>query len=210
MQCTRDGLIPFEKNPVCVLLFSGKRKSGKDYITDRLYRLCNDRLGTDNATLLKISAPIKYHWAEKHDLNFEELMSAGEYKEAHRQDMIKWSEQIRQENYGYFCQAAVEMFNAHTKPVWIVSDTRRPTDLKWFKENYGTAVKTVRVLADDDVRKKRGWVFTPGVDDADTECALDEVTEWDWRIVNNGSESELEDEMTNILSWVNSTLHSQQ
>jgi hypothetical protein len=49
-----------------------------------------------------------------------------------------------------------------------------------------------------------------GVDDADTECALDEVAEWDWRIVNNGSESELEDEMQNILSWVNSTLNSQQ
>jgi phosphomevalonate kinase len=160
--------------------------------------------------LIKISAPIKSHWAEKHGLNFGELMSAGEYKEAHRQDMIKWSEQIRQKDYGYFCQAAVEMFIAHKKPVWIVSDTRRQTDLKWFKENYGTAVKTVRVLADDDVRRRRGWVFTPGVDDADTECALDEVTEWDWRIVNNGSESELEDEMQNILLWVNSTLNSQQ
>jgi len=54
------------------------------------------------------------------------------------------------------------IFVAHKKPVWIVSDTRRQTDLKWFKENYGTAVKTVRVLADDDVRRQRGWVFTPG------------------------------------------------
>jgi phosphomevalonate kinase len=182
-------LTPLEKNPVCVLLFSGKRKSGKDYITDIIY----DRLGTDNATLIKISASIKSHWAEKHDLNFEELMSAGEYKEAHRQGMIKWSEEIRQQDYGYFCQAVVELCNVHTKPVWIVSDTRRPTDLKWFKKNYGTAVKTVRVLADDDVRSKRGWVFTPGVDDADMECALNEVTEWDWRILNNRSESELED-----------------
>jgi Phosphomevalonate kinase. len=25
--------------------------------------------------------------------------------------MIKWSEQIRQKDYGYFCQAAVKMFN---------------------------------------------------------------------------------------------------
>jgi hypothetical protein len=48
-----------------------------------------------------------------------------------------------------------------------------------------------------------------GVDDAETECDLDEVTEWDWRIVNNGSDSELEDEMQNILSWVDSTLKSQ-
>jgi phosphomevalonate kinase len=72
--------------------------------------LCS-RLGTDNAALIKISAPIKSHWAEKHDLNFEELMSAGEYKELHRQEMIIWSEQIRQKDYGYFCKAAVEMLN---------------------------------------------------------------------------------------------------
>jgi len=37
MECTRDGLTPLLKNPVCVLLFSGKRKSGKDYITDIIY-----------------------------------------------------------------------------------------------------------------------------------------------------------------------------
>lgn len=43
-----------------------------------------------------------------------------------------------------------------------MSDTRRRSDLKWFKENYGNAVKTVRVLADDDVRTQRGWVFTTG------------------------------------------------
>jgi hypothetical protein len=49
-----------------------------------------------------------------------------------------------------------------------------------------------------------------GIDDADTECGLDEVTEWDWRIANNGIESELEDEVQNVLSWVNSTLNSQQ
>jgi hypothetical protein len=49
-----------------------------------------------------------------------------------------------------------------------------------------------------------------GADNADTQCALDEVTEWDWRIVNNGNESELEDEVQNILSWFNSTLNSQQ
>lgn len=61
--------------------------------------------------MIKISAPIKTHWAEKHDLNFEELMGAGKYKENHRQDMIKWSEDIRRKDYGYFCQAAVEMFS---------------------------------------------------------------------------------------------------
>jgi phosphomevalonate kinase len=43
-----------------------------------------------------------------------------------------------------------------------VSDARRKTDLQWFRENFGSAVKTVRVVADDDVRKERGWQFTTG------------------------------------------------
>lgn len=37
MESARDGLTPLETKPVCVLLFSGKRKSGKDYITDIIY-----------------------------------------------------------------------------------------------------------------------------------------------------------------------------
>jgi len=47
-------------------------------------------------------------------------------------------------------------------PVWIVSDARRRTDLQWFRENFGTVVKTVRVVAEDDVRIQRGWQFTAG------------------------------------------------
>lgn len=45
--------------------------------------------------------------------------------------------------------------------MWIVSDIRRKTDIQWFKENY-TNLKNIRILADLEVRKKRGWVFTPG------------------------------------------------
>ena len=32
---------------------------------------------------------------------------------------------------------------------------------------------TVRIEASHDVRSARGWVFTAGVDDAESECALD-------------------------------------
>jgi hypothetical protein len=37
MENTGDNVAPVNKIPACVLLFSGKRKSGKDYITDRLF-----------------------------------------------------------------------------------------------------------------------------------------------------------------------------
>ncbi|PSN42693.1 Phosphomevalonate kinase [Blattella germanica] len=190
--------------PICVLLFSGKRKSGKDYITDKIM----ERISTENAVMIKISAPIKSYWADKHGLCLNELMGTGEYKEKHRQDMVTWSEEVRRKDYGYFCEAAVKMFQAQVKPIWIISDTRRRTDLKWFKEKYGSVVKTIRVTADEEVRKKRGWIFTPGVDDAETECDLDEVTEWDWSIENNGTESELEENIKDILKWIDSIQRS--
>jgi hypothetical protein len=37
MENSGDNVATVNKIPTCVLLFSGKRKSGKDYITDRLF-----------------------------------------------------------------------------------------------------------------------------------------------------------------------------
>ncbi|KAL1139571.1 hypothetical protein AAG570_006553 [Ranatra chinensis] len=139
--------------------------------------------------LIKISGPIKSHWASVNGLNFNDLLSSSEYKEKHREEMISWSDSIRDKDYGFFCKAAVEMYNAKEKPIWIVSDIRRRTDIKWFRENYGIAIKTIRVVADDNVRKERGWVFVNGIDDVPSECDLDSVKDWDIIIHNNGTEN---------------------
>jgi len=45
----------------------------------------------------------------------------------------------------------------------------------------------VRVQADESVRAQRGWLFTPGVDDAESECGLDSVDSWDYVINNNST-----------------------
>jgi phosphomevalonate kinase len=44
---------------------------------------------------------------------------------------------------------------------------------------------TVRVSSGEAQRAKRGWVFTPGVDDAASECALDSAA-FDLTLFNNG------------------------
>ena len=63
-------------NPRVVLLFSGKRKSGKDYITDRL----QERLGSESV-ILRLSGPLKECYARDHGLDFEKMLSASDYKE---------------------------------------------------------------------------------------------------------------------------------
>lgn len=36
------------------------------------------------------------------------------------------------------------------------------SDIQWFQEVYGTVTQTVRVVASEQSRQQRGWVFTPG------------------------------------------------
>ncbi|XP_013970856.1 phosphomevalonate kinase isoform X3 [Canis lupus baileyi] len=97
---------------------------------------------------------------EEHDLDFQRLLDASAYKEAFRRDMIRWGEEKRQADPGFFCRKVVE---GVFQPVWLVSDTRRVSDIQWFREAYGALTQTVRVVASEQSRQQRGWVFTTGL-----------------------------------------------
>ena len=98
---------------------------------------------------------------QEHDLDFSRLLDATEYKEKYREDMIRWGEEKRNKDPGYFCRI-VASGPGSEKPVWIISDARRKTDVDYFVSHYAGRVKTVRVVAEEDVRKARGWVFSKG------------------------------------------------
>ncbi|RZC32745.1 phosphomevalonate kinase [Asbolus verrucosus] len=184
-------------NPTIVLLFSGKRKSGKDFICEKIRTI----LGDGTCTIVRISEPLKGLYANHHGLDLQELLSDGPYKENYRSAMIKWSDEIRAKEPGYFCKAACDM--AKVKPVWIVSDIRRITDVQWFKQTYQSKIKMIRIHADIEIRKSRGWVFTEGVDDAASECNLDDFKNWDLEISNN-NDKQLESGIKEIMALINS------
>lgn len=185
--------------PRLVLLFSGKRKSGKDFVTDAL----RGRLGANICAILRLSGPLKEQYAQEHRLDFQRLLDASAYKEAFRKDMIRWGEERRLADPGFFCRRAVE---GVAQPVWLVSDARRLSDIQWFREAYGPVTKTVRVVASEKSRQERGWVFTPGVDDAESECGLDDFEGFDWVIENHGEEQHLEEQLQSLLGFINSAL----
>ncbi|XP_075979675.1 phosphomevalonate kinase [Anticarsia gemmatalis] len=178
--------------PRVIALISGKRKSGKDYVSNTLQAYTSGK-----SEVVKISRPIKTHWAKEKNLDLDELLSDSGYKEQYRLEMIKWSEEIRAKDYGYFCRTACE--SAKDNVIWIVSDVRRKTDIQWFKETYGSKVRTIRINADEEIRKNRGYVFTPGVDDAPSECDLDDYTEWDLVLNNNNENLERVQQFVNRL-----------
>uniref|UniRef100_A0A9L0KBB8 Phosphomevalonate kinase n=1 Tax=Equus asinus TaxID=9793 RepID=A0A9L0KBB8_EQUAS len=144
-----------------------------------------------------------YSHIKEHGLNFQRLLDASTYKEAYRRDMIRWGEEKRQADPGFFCRKIVE---GVSQPVWLVSDTRRVSDIQWFQEAYGAMMQTVRVVALEQSRQQRGWVFTPGVDDAESECGLDNFGGFDWVIENHGDEQRLEEQLENLIEFIHSRL----
>ena len=81
---------------------------------------------------------------------------------------------FRNNDPGYFCRQAEEMYKVDTFDIWIVSDCRRKTDFAYFESNYPSRTKRVRIYASDVSRVSRGFVFTAGIDDAETECGVDD------------------------------------
>jgi phosphomevalonate kinase len=65
-----------------IVLLSGKRKSGKDYIGENLAEKFQ-------AVLLHLSEPLKLEYARLNQINGEQLLNSSTYKENYRQDMIK-------------------------------------------------------------------------------------------------------------------------
>ena len=173
-----------------VFIFSGKRKSGKDFVAEKL----RERFDYDRCAIIRLSGPLKDEYAKQNGLDFHRLLDSSNYKELYREDMIKWGEEKRNVDPSYFCRLAVQMtvtgFSGKNWPhMWIISDARRKTDLKYFKENFKNVV-SVRINASEETRKSRGWEFTPGVDDSESECGLDQE-EFDVIIQNDGNEYQL-------------------
>ncbi|XP_036199815.1 phosphomevalonate kinase isoform X7 [Myotis myotis] len=154
------------------------------------------RLGADVCAVLRLSGPLKEQYAQR-------LLDASAYKEAYRRDMILWGEAQRQADPGFFCRKVVE---GVCQPVWLVSDTRRLSDVQWFREAYGSVTQTVRVVASEQSRQQRGWAFTPGVDDGESECGLDNFGDFDWVVENDGDEQRLEEQLGNLIGFVRSRL----
>ena len=172
LQPPRVPHVHIDRRPVqLAIVFAGKRKSGKDYCSDRLLALIGDEV----AEIGRLSGPLKKAYAEEHDLDYAELLTASSYKEQHRARMITWGEERRNADAGFFAR---KVLAASSKPILIISDARRPGDVAFFQENVPTVI-TVRVEASQDTRRARGWVFTGGVDDAESECGLDAYEPWD-------------------------------
>jgi len=133
-------------------------------------------------------------------LDYQKLLDTSSYKEQYRVEMIKWGEEVRIRDPGYFCRLATQTAN---KPVWIICDARRPSDMNYFS-SYN--IVTIRVCASDEVRRSRGWEFLHNVDDGESECGLDDY-QCDITIINDGDDQILLNDIKKLKEIVVSHCH---
>ena len=107
----------------------------------------------------------------------------------------------RNRDPGYFCRQAEEMYKGKDNEIWIISDCRRRSDFGYFESNYSGRTKRVRIFASEETREKRGFIFESGIDDAETECGLDDQ-EYDF-LLENSDESHPENVLRPLLQYLN-------
>lgn len=141
------------------------------------------------------------------NLNYEELLSDSSYKEIHRLQMVTWSEEMRKNDQNCFLRISIDENKGYEYPIWILTDSRREGDIEFFKDEQfkNAEIISLRIKASDNCRKKRGFVFTSSIDDAETECGLDNYKDWSLIIENeNLTEQQIVDLLEEIIVKCNS------
>lgn len=154
-----------------IIVLSGKQLSGKDALTSILLKKKPDfkRIGIGDA--------IKIEYGKQKGLTFEQIEQD---KHLYRADLIELGNKGRAIDDFYWLNKIIEMDGNI-----IVPDIRVPRELEILKNN---GAISIRVNSTQEQRAKRGNL----VNENDyTETALDEITDWDFVIENNGTYEEL-------------------
>ena len=154
-----------------ILVFSGKQFSGKDTVAKILLERFPSfkRIGIADA--------IKMQYGKEKGLTIEEIEKN---KPIYRQDLIDLGDWGRAQNPDYWLNSIIA-YDGNT----IVTDLRVEHELNLFRSHGAFAI---RVEASEEARSKRGVLAAKN--DA-TETGLDNITDWDYVIQNEGSYEDL-------------------
>lgn len=122
--------------------------------------------------------------------------------------MVTWSELMRKNDPNCFLKMSIDETKAYEIPIWILSDCRREGDIEFFKSESQfkeADIISIRIKASDDSRTKRGYIFTPSIDDKETECGLDNYKDWTYVIENDClTEEQIVDQLKLVIDKCNS------
>lgn len=175
-----------------ILAFSGSRKSGKTLASGLVTKL--------DARFHKRSFadPVREMFSKETGIGLKTLTD-NSAKEEYRERLIAFAEGLRAKDELIFIKA---LFDSITPDEYIViDDLRLLRELEHLVKNKAIIF---RVEADKHVRRKRGWVYFPAIDEHITETDLDLCQETYVKlgggiVRNNGTIEELEHSLSLIL-----------
>lgn len=162
-----------------IIGISGKQFSGKDFLT----RLLLERL--PDFRQVPLAQAIKEAYALQHGLTLTEIEAN---KAQYRPGLIALGDWGRAQDPDFWIKQVLSQPGKK-----IISDVRLIREYDLLKTS---GAFLIRINADRAIRAQRGQL----VSETDpTECALDEVNNWDLLLTNNGSVEQLQAQILDLL-----------
>ena len=172
---------------VVMVMLSGKRGAGKDHFAAQLEAWLARTLPAFRVAKMAFADGCKEGFAKEAGLDAERLKADRDYKELHRDAMTAWYHRqtptVFKDMVAAKVKAGAAAAHASGESLLIlVTDCRLLHDMDWVAETAGQRhadaaevdhVLTLRVETSDEVRARRGWVYSEAKDTDPTECELD-------------------------------------
>jgi len=184
-----------------VILISGKRASGKDYIANLLQEELDQlKLSVCRAALGNVNKKI---CAEEMNLDYQRLLCDRAYKEKYRIPMVERHAERSKQNPSWCVDEIMNQCCHQSADVLVLSDIRMREDVDIFAQNSRCPPILLRVEASDEARKARGWDPHDVKDSLPTETDFDIFESWTAVIDNSNSSPSGKQE---ILEWIRNTV----
>lgn len=171
-----------------IIILSGKQFCGKDTIAKIILQ------NFTNFTRIGLGDAIKLEYGEKIGLSLEEVEKN---KSKYRAALQALGNQRRKEDSDYWIKKVISL-----PQDIVVPDVRVQREYDYFKQ---VGAFKIRVEASSKIRATRGVL---SAEDDITETALDDITDWDFGIKNEGSYDELVDATKELIEEVKKYLVS--
>lgn len=179
--------------PMRVILLSGKRASGKDFVADKICKLLEKNHWKVHRTSLEI---FKKNYCEKYNLNVNQLENDCHFKEKHHSKMNELDPE-------WAVKSILENAINEKSDILIVSDIRRFKELEWFQKHSPSVPILLRIDGDNEANLKRGWDSNPEKDQQPTEIELDNYPAWSLRFDNSDISNDSEKKVD---AWIQSEI----
>lgn len=149
-----------------LMAFSGFRKSGKTFTADFLVNMAKEQYDL-KVQKLSFADSLRIQFSEYKNIPIE-FLTNNQTKENYRQEIITFASWIRANDPIFFIRETFKLIDMCD--FVIIDDLRTIEEFRAVVEFGG---KPFRIFASPEIRRDRGWIYAPSIDNDLTETEMD-------------------------------------